>query len=108
MKRKLILLILIAMMVGKTVLALLPPMGNQPDSVYLFAYANQKNSNSNGLHFAWSTDQKNWKAIGPEYRFLFCDVWRVWAPQTIYDEATGKYMIYFSMKQGDQPDLSKK
>lgn len=29
---------------------------------------------------------------------------RVWAPQTIYDAAVGKYMIYFSMKHGKDPD----
>jgi alpha-L-arabinofuranosidase len=28
------------------------------------------------LHFAWSTDQENWKSIGPEMRFLFCDYGR--------------------------------
>lgn len=33
------------------------------------------------------------------------DVNRVWAPQTIYDEAEKKYMVYFSMKQGDNPDI---
>ena len=35
----------------------------------------------------------------------FGDVHRVWAPQTIYDEVAGKYMVYFSMKQGDNPDV---
>lgn len=34
----------------------------------------------------------------------FGDVYRVWAPQTIFDESTGRYMVYFSMKQGDDPD----
>ncbi len=29
---------------------------------------------------------------------------RVWAPQTIYDEKVGKYMIYWSMKHGKDPD----
>jgi len=29
---------------------------------------------------------------------------RVWAPQTIYDEKAGKYMIYFSMKHGGGAD----
>jgi arabinoxylan arabinofuranohydrolase len=29
---------------------------------------------------------------------------RVWAPQTIYDPVAGKYMIYFSMKHGNEPD----
>ena len=30
---------------------------------------------------------------------------RVWAPQTIYDKHAGKYMIYWSMKYGDQQDV---
>lgn len=29
---------------------------------------------------------------------------RVWAPQTIYDPAAKKYMVYWSMKHGDEPD----
>ncbi|WP_293741327.1 family 43 glycosylhydrolase [uncultured Pedobacter sp.] len=29
---------------------------------------------------------------------------RVWAPQTIYDKAAKKYMVYWSMKHGDEPD----
>lgn len=29
---------------------------------------------------------------------------RVWAPQTIYDAKSGKYMIYWSMKFGEGPD----
>jgi len=32
------------------------------------------------------------------------DLKRVWAPQTIYDKATGKYMIYWSMKYGNKND----
>lgn len=34
----------------------------------------------------------------------FGEVHRVWAPQTIYDEKNDKYMVYFSMKQGNEPD----
>lgn len=30
---------------------------------------------------------------------------RVWAPQTIYDHKANKYMIYWSMKHGDGPDI---
>lgn len=30
---------------------------------------------------------------------------RVWAPQTIYDKEAKKYMVYFSMKHGDGPDI---
>ena len=48
-------------------------MTNEPDSAYIFAYSTTKNSGRNGLHVAWSTDQEKWHAIGPEFRFLFCD-----------------------------------
>lgn len=30
---------------------------------------------------------------------------RVWAPQTIYDPEAGKYMVYWSMKYADGPDV---
>ncbi|MDE6391379.1 MAG: glycoside hydrolase family 43 protein [Duncaniella sp.] len=30
---------------------------------------------------------------------------RVWAPQTIYDPEADKYMVYWSMKHGDGPDI---
>ncbi|TYP98441.1 glycosyl hydrolase family 43 [Sphingobacterium allocomposti] len=33
------------------------------------------------------------------------DLKRVWAPQTIFDPAAGKYMIYWSMQHGDGPDI---
>jgi len=33
------------------------------------------------------------------------DLKRVWAPQSIYDPAAGKYMVYWSMKHGDGPDI---
>lgn len=56
-----------------------------------------------------STDLINWETsvvnIPETYPDEFGDVHRVWAPQTIYDEAAGKYMVYFSMKQGDNPDI---
>jgi len=29
---------------------------------------------------------------------------RVWAPQTLYDQKAGKYMVYWSMKHGNDPD----
>ena len=55
-----------------------------------------------------SNDLVNWESsvvnIPESFPKEFGDVWRVWAPQTIYDDKTGKYMIYFSMKQGDDPD----
>ncbi|MDR2840073.1 MAG: glycoside hydrolase family 43 protein [Paludibacter sp.] len=35
----------------------------------------------------------------------FADIVRVWAPQTIYDPAAKKYMVYFSMKRPDGYDI---
>ncbi|QSB28793.1 alpha-L-arabinofuranosidase C-terminal domain-containing protein [Flavobacterium sp. CLA17] len=46
---------------------------DKPDKVYLFAYSTLKNNGKNGLHFAWSTDQKNWFGVGPEHPFLKSD-----------------------------------
>jgi hypothetical protein len=54
-----------------------------------------------------STDIINWTSsvVNIEKRFAGQDsLLRVWAPQTIYDAAAKKYMIYFSMKHGNQPD----
>lgn len=76
MQRTFILLILTTLLFGQTALATVTPASNAPDSVFLFSYSTTKNSNTNGLHFAWSTDQENWKSIGPEMRFLFCDYGR--------------------------------
>jgi arabinoxylan arabinofuranohydrolase len=33
------------------------------------------------------------------------DLKRVWAPQTIFDPLAKKYMVYWSMKHGDGPDI---
>ncbi len=56
-----------------------------------------------------STDLINWETsvvnIPETFPEEFGDVHRVWAPQTIYDKITGKYMVYFSMKKGDNPDI---
>ncbi|MDW7692404.1 family 43 glycosylhydrolase [Flammeovirgaceae bacterium SG7u.111] len=55
-----------------------------------------------------STDLINWTSskinIPETFPEEFGDVWRVWAPQTIYDQEVKKYMIYFSMKQKEDPD----
>lgn len=46
---------------------------NEPDSGYLFMYTSGINNNTIGLNYAWSTDQENWYAIGPDFRFLASD-----------------------------------
>ena len=51
-------------------------LANEPDSVYLFSYATGKNNNHNGLHFAWSSDRRNWQLIGNEFSYLKSDYGR--------------------------------
>ena len=55
-----------------------------------------------------STDLIHWDStvinIPQTYPETFGKVHRVWAPQTIYDPKAGKYMVYFSMKEGNDPD----
>lgn len=55
-----------------------------------------------------STDLINWTSsiINIQKRFPGNDsLLRVWAPQTIYDAAAKKYMIYWSMKHGKGSDI---
>ncbi len=46
----------------------------------------------------WSHNVVNLEAWRPGLK-------RVWAPQTIFDPEAGKYMIYWSMKHDDGPDI---
>ncbi|MEH3115859.1 family 43 glycosylhydrolase [Pedobacter terrae] len=54
-----------------------------------------------------SNDLIHWKSavVNIQKRFPHNEnLLRVWAPQTIYDKVTKKYMVYWSMKHGDGPD----
>jgi arabinoxylan arabinofuranohydrolase len=54
-----------------------------------------------------STDLINWASSVVNLQQAFPGnehLLRVWAPQTIFDAQAGKYMIYFSMKHGNNPD----
>ena len=55
-----------------------------------------------------STDLIHWDSsvvnIPETFPEQYGKVHRVWAPQTIYDDKTNKYMVYFSMKEGNDPD----
>ncbi|MFN8252477.1 MAG: family 43 glycosylhydrolase [Ferruginibacter sp.] len=54
-----------------------------------------------------STDLINWTSsvVNIQTRFAGNDsLLRVWAPQTIYDAKAKKYMVYFSLKHGKDPD----
>lgn len=55
-----------------------------------------------------STDLANWTSsiINIQDRYPNNDdLKRVWAPQTIYDHEADKYMMYWSMKHGNGPDI---
>lgn len=61
-----------------------------------------------GLVMLKSPDLVHWTAsdINIQKRFPGNEnLLRVWAPQTIYDESVGKYMLYWSMQHGDGPDI---
>lgn len=55
-----------------------------------------------------STDLVNWShsVINIQKRYPNQEyLKRVWAPQTIYDHEKGRYMVYWSMKYQDGPDV---
>lgn len=55
-----------------------------------------------------STDLVNWShsVINMQKRYKGQEkLKRVWAPQAIFDPEAGKYMVYWSMKYGDGPDV---
>jgi len=54
-----------------------------------------------------STDLVNWTSTVVNIQKQYPNnenLKRVWAPQTIYDAAAGKYMIYFSLQHVNEPD----
>lgn len=54
-----------------------------------------------------STDLINWTSSVVNFQERFAgneELKRAWAPQTIYDSKARKYMIYFSLKHGNDPD----
>ena len=65
--------------------------------------ANGWNSNR-GIVLLKSSDLTNWTSakinFPTTFPTQFGSVDRVWAPQTIYDAASGKYMIYMSIRKG--------
>ena len=55
-----------------------------------------------------STDLINWtySVVNMQKRYDNQEeLKRVWAPQTIYDNEAGKYLVYWSMKYADGPDI---
>ena len=61
-----------------------------------------------GLTLLSSPDLVDWKATVINIPARFGgneDLKRVWAPQTVFDHDANKYMVYWSMKHGDGPDI---
>ncbi len=63
-------------------------------------------TSNRGIVLLKSRDLVNWEHHTVHFpdRFKgtnFANVTRVWAPQTIYDKAAGKYMVYFSLLTND-------
>jgi arabinoxylan arabinofuranohydrolase len=64
-------------------------------------------SSNRGMVLLKSTDLINWKSSVINFQKRYTkqdDLKRVWAPQTIYDAKAGKYMVYFSLQYGSEPD----
>ena len=64
-------------------------------------------SSNRGMVLLKSTDLINWthSAINFQKRYTKQDeLKRVWAPQTIYDPVAKKYLVYFSLQYGSEPD----
>lgn len=65
-------------------------------------------SSNDGLVMLKSTDLVNWSAVAIDFPTAFPHLYtrenltRVWAPQTIYDEEEGKYMVYYSLEYHGQ------
>lgn len=62
-------------------------------------------SSNRGIVLMKSTDLINWTHstvnFPTKYPKKWKDVIRVWAPETIYDEQAGKYMVFFSLLTND-------
>ena len=74
--KKIITSIFLILLLSLSAFAGVDKVNSKPEKVFLFAYSTNKDEGHNGLHFAWSSDKKNWHAIGPEHSFLRSDYGR--------------------------------
>ena len=105
-KRHILYLILLLCLSGKA-LGHTPIPYKDPGKVYLFAYASTEKKGQNGLHFAWSSDKKNWYAIGPEHSFLKSDYGQ-WGAQKrmlkpfLFKDNSGIFHCIWSVNETDR------
>lgn len=83
-----------------------------PDGQFYMVVTDMKSANgwdsNNGMVLLRSSDLINWRHAQVDIAALypqFSRVTRVWAPQTIWDPIEGKFMIYWSMRAGNDPDV---
>ncbi len=57
---------------------------SNPDSIYLFSYAQEGDEGRGGLKLAWSPDQQKWFAVGDGYSFVKCDYGRWGAEKRMF------------------------
>lgn len=83
-----------------------------PDGLFYMVVTDMKSANgwdcNNGMVLLRSADLINWNHAKVDIAALypqFSKVTRVWAPQTIWDPNEGKFMIYWSMRAGNDPDV---
>lgn len=91
---------------------------NQPDSVYLFSYADV--NGHGGLRFAWSTAGEQWFSVAGGYTYVSCDFgpWgrqkKMFRPQLLQSRQDGRWHCLWSATQSGEvlahaasPDLLK-
>lgn len=88
-----------------------PHIYRGPDGKYYMVATDMVSANgwdsNRAMVLLKSSDLVNWQSavVNIQTKYGYADLLRVWAPQTIYDNKAGKFMIYFSMKRGSGPDI---
>ncbi len=68
-------------------------------------------ASNRGMVLLKSTDLINWQHstvnFPTKYTKTWANVTRVWAPETIYDEQAGKYMVFYSLRTSDESSFDR-
>ena len=68
-------------------------------------------SSNRGMVLLKSTDLINWQHSTVHFPTKYPKKWgnviRVWAPETVYDNKTGKYMVFYSLRTSDDDSFDK-
>lgn len=68
-------------------------------------------SSNRGMVLLKSTDLINWQHSTVHFPTKYPKTWgnviRVWAPETVYDKQTGKYMVFYSLRTSDDDSFDR-